>query len=100
MDPLARNDWCDEEPSSNPLHQEPVGTLAFLEAGQRRDDAILLLFCPTSQTSARSGAMTSHLISARAKSLIGRGLSTVHGVVFALFCLRLPRGGKIIPAPA
>src|SRR4051795_11825977 len=49
------------------------------------------LFCPTGQMLARPDMMTAHLISVRPKSLIGRGLSTVHGVVFALSCFPAPQ---------
>src|SRR3954470_13764119 len=49
------------------------------------------LFCPTGQMLARPDAMTKHLISVRPKSLIGCDLSTVHGVVFALFCFSAPQ---------
>ena len=50
--------------------------------------------------SARPDVMTAHLISVRPKSLIGRGLSTVHGVVFALFCFPAPQAqNKSAPHP-
>jgi hypothetical protein len=50
---------------------------------QRHDDT-LLLFCPTSQTSLRSRSLNFGFC----KSLNSLTVSTVHGVVFALFVLR------------
>src|SRR3954465_15922794 len=58
------------------------------------------LFCPTGQMLARPDVMTAHLIWVGPKSLSGGGLSTVHGVVFALFCFPAPQAqNKSAPHP-